>query len=298
MTCHRDGASTRSRVACSLPPMGARASRCAPRHAAAAAARGAARGRWGSRGVRRLVAADDRATRDLAADLRAFLAPRRVRFYPSPAPATPPASPRRRTSSPPHRRPRRALGAKADAIVVASAVALAEAVPGRLAAPGRLRNRQGGARSTSAPSLRTSSPPATNAPSRSRNAASSPSRRHPRRLPGDRGPRRADRALRRRGRVDALVLDLHPAQPRRGRGGRAGARRRARRRPPRARRAGRPGGRRTKARAPPPTSASSSRWTSSARRSTSSPTTPPSSSPPPRRSSPPCATSGRTRSPR
>ena len=43
---------------------------------------------------------------------------------------------------------------------------------------------------------------------------------------------------------------------------------------------------------------SSCRWTSSAPRSTSSPTTPPSSSPPPRRSSPPCATSGRTRPPR
>src|SRR5262249_32416634 len=30
-----------------------------------------------------LVAADDRSARDLAADLRAYLTPRRVRFYPS-----------------------------------------------------------------------------------------------------------------------------------------------------------------------------------------------------------------------
>ena len=30
-----------------------------------------------------LVSADDRSARDLAADLRAYLGPRRVRFYPS-----------------------------------------------------------------------------------------------------------------------------------------------------------------------------------------------------------------------
>ncbi|MCW2979285.1 MAG: mfd [Solirubrobacterales bacterium] len=76
-----------------------------------------------------LVAADDRAARDLAADLRAFLAPRRVRFYPSRG--TGYAS---SVTPPPHLVGLRidaldALQRESDAIVVASAVALAEAVP-------------------------------------------------------------------------------------------------------------------------------------------------------------------------
>jgi transcription-repair coupling factor (superfamily II helicase) len=76
-----------------------------------------------------LVAADDRAARDLAADLRAYLAPRRVRLYPSRG--TGYAS---SITPPPHLVGLRidaldALSREADAIVVASAVALAEAVP-------------------------------------------------------------------------------------------------------------------------------------------------------------------------
>ncbi|MGH2940392.1 MAG: transcription-repair coupling factor [Solirubrobacterales bacterium] len=76
-----------------------------------------------------LVAADDRAARDLAADLRAFLAPRRVRLYPSRG--TGYAS---SVTPPPHLVGLRidaldALTREPDAIVVASAVALAEAVP-------------------------------------------------------------------------------------------------------------------------------------------------------------------------
>jgi transcription-repair coupling factor (superfamily II helicase) len=76
-----------------------------------------------------LVAADDRAARDLAADLRAFLAPRRVRLYPSRG--TGYAS---SVTPPPHLVGLRidaldALSREADAVVVASAVALAEAVP-------------------------------------------------------------------------------------------------------------------------------------------------------------------------
>ncbi|HEX4307405.1 MAG TPA: CarD family transcriptional regulator, partial [Solirubrobacterales bacterium] len=76
-----------------------------------------------------LVAADDRAARDLAADLRAFLTPRRVRLYPSRG--TGYAS---SVTPPPHLVGLRidaldALSREADAIVVASAVALAEAVP-------------------------------------------------------------------------------------------------------------------------------------------------------------------------
>ncbi|HTR74899.1 MAG TPA: DEAD/DEAH box helicase, partial [Solirubrobacterales bacterium] len=76
-----------------------------------------------------LVAADDRGARDLAADLRAYLAPRRVRLYPSRG--TGYAS---SVTPPPHLVGLRidaldALSREADAIVVASAVALAEAVP-------------------------------------------------------------------------------------------------------------------------------------------------------------------------
>jgi len=76
-----------------------------------------------------LVGADDRSARDLAADLRAYLAPRRVRFYPSRG--TGYAS---HVSPPAHLVGLRidaldALGAEDDAIVVASATALAEAVP-------------------------------------------------------------------------------------------------------------------------------------------------------------------------
>jgi transcription-repair coupling factor (superfamily II helicase) len=76
-----------------------------------------------------LVAADDRAARDLAADLRAYLAPRRVRLYPSRG--TGYAS---SVTPPPHLVGLRidaldALTREADAVVVASAVALAEAVP-------------------------------------------------------------------------------------------------------------------------------------------------------------------------
>src|SRR5918992_2827051 len=76
-----------------------------------------------------LVCADDRSAGDLAADLRAYLAPRRVRYYPSRG--TGYAS---HISPPPH-----LVGLRIDAldalrdepapVVVASATALAEAVP-------------------------------------------------------------------------------------------------------------------------------------------------------------------------
>src|SRR6476659_2518580 len=76
-----------------------------------------------------LVSADDRSARDLAADLRAYLAPRRVRFYPSRG--TGYAS---HVTPPPHLVGLRidaldSLRQGDDAIVVASATALAEAVP-------------------------------------------------------------------------------------------------------------------------------------------------------------------------
>jgi transcription-repair coupling factor (superfamily II helicase) len=76
-----------------------------------------------------LVSADDRSARDLAADLRAYLAPRRVRLYPSRG--TGYAS---HVTPPPHLVGLRidaldSLREEEDAVVVASATALAEAVP-------------------------------------------------------------------------------------------------------------------------------------------------------------------------
>jgi transcription-repair coupling factor (superfamily II helicase) len=76
-----------------------------------------------------MVAPDDRSARDLAADLRSYLAPRRVRLYPSRG--TGYAS---HVTPPPHLVGLRidaldALGSEPDAVVVASATALAEAVP-------------------------------------------------------------------------------------------------------------------------------------------------------------------------
>ncbi len=76
-----------------------------------------------------LVSPDDRSARDLAADLRAYLAPRRVRFYPSRGTGY-----SSHVAPPPHLVGLRidaldALGREEDPIVVASATALAEAVP-------------------------------------------------------------------------------------------------------------------------------------------------------------------------
>src|SRR3954452_7539803 len=76
-----------------------------------------------------LVSPDDRSGRDLAADLHAYLAPRRVRLYPSRGTGF--AS---HVTPPPHLIGLRidaldALRREEDAIVVAGATALAEAVP-------------------------------------------------------------------------------------------------------------------------------------------------------------------------
>jgi transcription-repair coupling factor (superfamily II helicase) len=82
-----------------------------------------------------IVSADDRSARDLAADMRAYLAPRRVRLYPSRGTGF--AS---HVTPPPHLVGLRidgleALGREDDAVVVASATALAEAVPDRALRP-------------------------------------------------------------------------------------------------------------------------------------------------------------------
>ncbi len=90
-----------------------------------------------------LVAADDRSARDLAADLHAYLAPRRVRLYPSRGTGF--AS---HVTPPPHLVGLRidaldALGKEEDAVVVASATALAEAVPDAALRPAGFAIAQG-----------------------------------------------------------------------------------------------------------------------------------------------------------
>jgi transcription-repair coupling factor (superfamily II helicase) len=90
-----------------------------------------------------IVAPDDIAARDLARDLRAYLAPRRVRYYPSRG--TGYAS---HVAPPPHLVGLRiaaldSLVDDADAIVVASAVALAEAVPDTSLRPAGFTLRRG-----------------------------------------------------------------------------------------------------------------------------------------------------------
>jgi transcription-repair coupling factor (superfamily II helicase) len=90
-----------------------------------------------------VVSADDRSARDLAADLRAYLAPRRVRLYPSRGTGF--AS---HVTPPPHLIGLRidaldALGREDDALVVASATALAEAVPDAALRPAGFAISQG-----------------------------------------------------------------------------------------------------------------------------------------------------------
>ncbi|MGI8726285.1 MAG: transcription-repair coupling factor [Solirubrobacterales bacterium] len=105
-------------------------------------------GALGSRPVL-LVAADDRGARDLARELGAFLAPRRVRYYPSRGTGY-----ESHLSPPPHLVGLRiaaldALAAGADEgeeglpVVVASAVAMAEAVPDAALRPGGFVLHQG-----------------------------------------------------------------------------------------------------------------------------------------------------------
>ena len=126
-----------------------------------------------------------------------------------------------------------ALSAETDPVVVASAVALAETVPDASLRPaGFSVSRRRGDR-----------PRRTRRGSRRRRLRAGRAghragpvrgpRRHPRRLPGDRGAGGADRAVRRRDRLDALVLDLHPALAGGRRADRAGPGGGARRRAPR-----------------------------------------------------------------
>ena len=171
-----------------------------------------------------VVAGDDRHARDLAADLRAWLAPRPGALLPEPrrhlrvAPraAAAPRRPARRGARRAARR-RRGHGRARR--------------PGRRRlAPSRCRRRSPTRRcartasrseaatcstSTSAPP--TSSPPATSASSRSRTAASSRSAAACSTSSPRRRTTRPRRPVRRRDRVAALVLDVHAALARRRR---------------------------------------------------------------------------------
>ena len=166
-----------------------------------------------------VVAGDDRAARDLAADLRAWLRPRAVRFYPSRGVAyeshlTPPAHLVGLRVAALDALLDRSPGTEAPVVVV-SAVALSEKVPdpalrphgftlaGRRAArPRRVRERPRRRR------LRARRPGRGPRPVRR-------PRRAARRLPGDRGAGDPRRPVRRRDRVAALVLDVHAALARR-----------------------------------------------------------------------------------
>ncbi|MGH2961100.1 MAG: DEAD/DEAH box helicase, partial [Solirubrobacterales bacterium] len=91
-----------------------------------------------------VVTADDRSARDLARELSAYLAPRRVRYYPSRGTGY-----ESHVAPPPHLVGLRIAaldaltGAGEDPVVVASAVALAEAVPDASLRPAGLALRRG-----------------------------------------------------------------------------------------------------------------------------------------------------------
>ncbi len=123
-----------------------------------------------------VVAGDDRAARDLAAGLRAWLEPRTVRYYPSRG-----VTYESHLAPPPHLVGLRiaaldALGEdRADAapVVVVSAVALSEKVPDPQPAPARVHAAASASCSTSRRPRVTWSQRATNASTRLRTVASS-----------------------------------------------------------------------------------------------------------------------------
>ena len=175
-----------------------------------------------------IVAGDDRAARDLAADLKAYLAPRPVRFYPARGMRY-----ESHLAPPPHLVGLRiaALDALLDnraAVLVTSAVALAEKVPDPDLRPHGFDDREGRParpRGDGQPARRLRL--RAGRPGRGARPVRDP-RRHPRRLSGDRGARGSLRAVRRGGRAPHLVLHVHAAlagggrargdRPRRGAG--------------------------------------------------------------------------------
>jgi transcription-repair coupling factor (superfamily II helicase) len=171
-----------------------------------------------------VVAADDIGARDLARELRAYLAPRRVGYYPSRG--TGYAS---HVAPPPHLVGLRiaALDAMSDsdpAVVVASAVALAEAVPDAALRPAGFtldRGTEVDLGEVADRLVKAGYEHVDQVEERGQFAV-----RDPRCLRSHRGPGGAAGAVRRRDRTSSLVLDLHPALPGRGRPSRALARRR------------------------------------------------------------------------
>ena len=149
-----------------------------------------------------VVAGDDRQARELAADMRAWLAPRPVRFYPSRGVAY-----ESHLAPPPH-----LVGLRVAALDALLAPRRRRAAGRRRLAPSRCREKvpdpalrphalHARARATCSISTRSppsSSRPATSASTRSRTAASSRSAAGILDVyPGDRGPRRARRPVRR-----------------------------------------------------------------------------------------------------
>ena len=172
--------------------------------------------------------------------------PRRVRYYPSRGVAY-----ESHLAPPPH-----LVGLRVAALDALLGAGRRRAAPASQEPAGRRRQRGGalgeGARPGAAPALVHAARRRAARPRRVRRRARRgrlrarrpgrgarpvrDARRAARRLPGDRGARGAGRHVRRRDRIAALVLDVHAALARRGRGGRDRARRRARGRAPRARR--------------------------------------------------------------
>jgi len=165
---------------------------------------------------------DDRSARILAAELRSFLAPRRVRYYPSRG--TGYAS---HVAPPPHLVGLRidaldALRSESDPVVVASAIALAEAVPDASLRPAGFAIERGEELDLGAV--------ADDLAAAGYERIDQVSERGQFALRGgilDVYPATEERAVRieavrRRGGVVALVLDLHAALPRRRRADRAG----------------------------------------------------------------------------
>ncbi len=188
-----------------------------------------------------VVAGDDRAARDLAADLKTFLGPRTVRFYPARG-----VRYESHLAPPPHLVGLRvaALDALASgpAVVVASAARAGGEGARPRAPPARLQHREGRharPRGDRRPARRVRL--RAHRPGRGSRPVRDP-RRHPRRLPSHRGARRPLRAVRHRGRAAHVLLHLHAALARGGGPDRDRPRRRDRARAPRAGGDGRAGG--------------------------------------------------------
>ena len=164
-----------------------------------------------------VVVGDDRAARDLACDLRAWLSPRRVRYYPSRGVAyeshlTPPAhlvglrvAALDALLEPSADGQRSRRWSSSHAVALSRRCPIPSCVPTRsLLRVGELLDLEECASRAGGRRLRARRPGLRARPVRG-------ARRAARRLRGHRGARRARGHVRRRDRIAALVLDLHPA---------------------------------------------------------------------------------------